>query len=80
MMKSGVAPTIGRVVWFYPADDIGRLGEGPLAAIITHVAPYARDVDLTIFAPGEVEFRERVPYSIGPAPGSWSWPRLIEPK
>jgi hypothetical protein len=79
-MKSAVPPTPGRIVWYYPADDIGRLGIGPLAAIITHVPPHEADVDLTVFVPGEVEFRERVPYSIGAAPGSWSWPRLVEPK
>jgi len=46
-----IIPTVGRIVWFTPARDdteLVRHGDGPLAAIVTHVHS-DRCVNLAVF-------------------------------
>jgi hypothetical protein len=54
-----ISPTVGRIVWFYPAH-LWRTGPEPLAAIITDVRS-PQVVDLCVFdAVGAATGREHV--------------------
>lgn len=53
-----IKPTVGRVVWYYPAlDDSKRNGTEPLAAIVTNVWSDTC-VNLSIFDANGLNFNE----------------------
>lgn len=61
-MSEIITPTVGRIVWFYPAphDGIGRLNGQPLAAIVAGVHN-DRSVNLAVFdAYGNTQQRSSV--------------------
>lgn len=87
-------PTKGRIVIFHAVGPRGSEYEaGSWAALISQVnerAPREADeseeeyakreetVDLAIFFPSRMTFKQQVRFSVQPQPGCWSWPSRVE--
>lgn len=93
-MSAGQRPTIGRIVHYHSRGSAdGVFKPEPRAAVVTGISsdveirqdgygrPFAVEtISLAVLNPTGFFFNEKVPFSVEPRAGHWSWPpRTSEP-
>lgn len=82
-----MTPSVGRIVHFFPRPEPGVAELEPVPALILQVRGQdgrhhgldedAYDVLLLVHHPENDVRRRKVPFSMNPAAGCWSWPPRV---